>query len=312
MEQSRMKRKIMMSIVKKALAGGLALAIMITSAFQIQTENVQAATPKWKTAYTNILNNRMLIEKYQDVSYLKRYFGEDYKFNKYYYYDLDKNGIPELFLYSSTMGLTQIFTYNKKPISLGYYDIAKINKSKKEIIVKGHWHGAGGSGDKEWSIYAMNKSKNKINMKYYMDIMGNRVTVYNGNWKLLSSKKSYYNSIYNSHIKTATSPGKFNVKKFMQTKDIYGTYKDAKGNRITIKKFSGYNAKGEKCIGKLTMKYTDGTSWNAYIGYVEQDKYIQVISEGSKVVALLRLGVTGMTVEFRNNMDVYVWYKKAK
>lgn len=95
-------------------------------------------------------------------------------------------------------------------------------------------------------------------------------------------------------------------------KDIYGTYKDAEENRITIKKFNGYNAKGDKCIGKITMKYANGTSWSAYIGSGEQNKYFQVLSEGSKVVALLRLGTTGMSVEFRHNMDVYVWYRRIK
>lgn len=95
-------------------------------------------------------------------------------------------------------------------------------------------------------------------------------------------------------------------------KDIYGTYKDGEGNQITLKKFSGYNAKGDKCIGKMTMKYPDGTSWSGYIGGVVPGEYIQVLSEGSKVVALLRPKTTGMTVEFRYNMDVYVWYRRIK
>lgn len=199
--------------IKKLLSGVLAAIVLMGAIIPASTVETFASTPKWEKAYNKVLKNPKLVDKYDDTSYLKFYFGEDYKFNRYYYYDLDKNGTPELFLYSTTMGLTEIFTYKKKLISLGYYDIARINKSKKEIIVQGHWHGAGGSGKDEWSVYSMSKNKKKIVMKYYLDILSGEVTVYNGEFKLLSKKRSYYDKIYNGHIKKATKIGKFKKKK---------------------------------------------------------------------------------------------------
>lgn len=59
---------------------------------------VNATQKKYKTTYKKVLTNKDNVKKYtNDISYLEFYFGENCVFNKYYYYDLDKNGIPELF-----------------------------------------------------------------------------------------------------------------------------------------------------------------------------------------------------------------------
>lgn len=204
------------------------LVVFISTAFLSPTR-VNAATPKWKTTYNKILKNWRLVEQYEDMSYLKmyfdpQYFGSQYRFDRYFTYDVDKNGTPELFLHSTSMGLTEVMTYNKKLISLGYYDIAKINKKTKEIIVHGHWHGAGGSYENELSVYKVNKKSSSL--KYYIDIMPNdtngsqRVSVYNGKWKLLSTKKSYYDIIYKGHIKNATPIKKFKKYKLTDKKGL--------------------------------------------------------------------------------------------
>lgn len=207
----------------------LVLFIIFISAALLSPTRVNAATPKWKTAYNKILKNWRLVEQYEDMSYLKmyfnpQYFGSQYKFNRYFTYDVDKNGTPELFLHSTSMGLTEVMTYNKKLISLGYYDIARINEKTKEIIVHGHWHGAGGSYENEWSVYKVNKKSSSL--KYYIDIMPNgtngsqRVSVYNGKWKLLSTRKSYYDRIYKNHIKNATPINQFKKYKLTDKKGL--------------------------------------------------------------------------------------------
>lgn len=205
----------------------LVLLMVFASIALLSPTQVNAATPKWKTAYNKILKNWRLVERYQDMSYLKMYHGigdTGYNFNRYFTYDVDKNGTPELFLHSTSMGLTEVMTYNKKLISLGYYDIAKINKKTKEIIVHGHWHGAGGSQDNEWAVYGVNKKPYPL--MYYIDIMPNgtngtqRVSVYNGKWKLLSTKKSYYNKIYKDHIKNATPINRFKKYKLTDKKGL--------------------------------------------------------------------------------------------
>lgn len=100
-----------------------------------QTTEVNAASgASWRNAYESILNNWKRAEKYCNTSYLKTYFGRNYKFNQYFLYDLNRNGIPELFLHSSTMDLTLVFTYNGKLISLGYYDIYGFNTGKHELL----------------------------------------------------------------------------------------------------------------------------------------------------------------------------------
>ena len=206
------------------IKGILILTVIFISVVLLLQTQVNAATPKWKTAYSNILKNWRQVERYQDMSYLKMYFGTDYKFNCYFTYDVDKNGTPELFLHSTTMGLTEVMTYNKKIISLGYYDIEKINKKTKEIIVHGHWHGAGGSYENEWYVYKVNKKPYAL--RYSIDIMPNgvngsqKVSVYNGKWKLLSTKKSYYNKIYKTHIKKATAINKFKRYKLTDKKGL--------------------------------------------------------------------------------------------
>lgn len=215
------QNKIFVDRNMKNLLGLLMVSISIILLLPTQ---VNAATPEWKTAYSNILKNWRLIEQYEDMSYLKMYHGRGYDFNRYFTYDMDKNGTPELFLYSTSMKLTEVMTYNKKLISLGYYYIAKINKKTNEIIVHGHWHGAGGSQENEWSVYKVNKKS--CSLKFYIDIMPNgvngsqRVSVYDGKWKLLSTKESYYRKIYKAHIKEATEIDKFKRYKLTNKKGL--------------------------------------------------------------------------------------------
>lgn len=190
------KRKLS---VKRCLCVFIA-ALMILTVPVIYPETVNAASGSgWKKSYESILNNWRRAEKYCDTSYLKMYFGRDYKFNQYFLYDLNRNGTPELFLHSTTMGLTIVFTYNGRLRSLGYYDIYGFNTDKKELIVRGHWHGAGGSGVNEWTIYKMGSSW--MQGTYTMDKMNGNYSVYNMQDGTFTGSSKMYNAIYSQHIR---------------------------------------------------------------------------------------------------------------
>lgn len=170
-----------------------------------QPMQLQAAAPKWQKAYAGIIKNWKKIESISgyDSSYLKTYFGKNYKYDKYFLCDVDGNKTPELFLYSSKMGLTAVFTYSaysNRVIFLSYDDYYKINRKENALVVKGHWHGAGGSGTKEYAIYQVNN--NVIREKYYIDNLGGNYQTYkNGNYSTLQRTKSAYNKVYRQYVK---------------------------------------------------------------------------------------------------------------
>lgn len=165
------------------------------------TANAATTSSNWEKAYKKIIHNYKLLDKYGDMSYVKSYFGKDYKFDKYFLCDINNNKVPELFLYSSTMGLTVVLTYsNNKVVYLFYDDICKINRKASEIIVNGHWHGAGGSGEYEWSIYKI--KENTCDIEYYIDKLGGNYSIYNADMKCISKKKTTYNKILTTYVKS--------------------------------------------------------------------------------------------------------------
>lgn len=122
----------------------------------------------WYEAYKMILKDWTTIDRYGDFSYLKMYFDIDYQFDDYYLCDIDSNGTPELMLHSDYMNITAIFTYHDNQIQYLMYDaIYGINKDTGEIIIEGHWHGAGGSGENEWKAYQV--KNNEADYSMYID-----------------------------------------------------------------------------------------------------------------------------------------------
>lgn len=193
--------------------------ILLFSSLNIEVS--AANNKKWQAAYKKILQNWRSIEKYGDFSYVKRYWGKEYSFDQYFLCDVNKDGTPELFLTSTKMGLTAVFTYNKKPILLHFDAIYKINKSKKIIVVRGHWHGAGGSWVNEYSIF---KVKGK-DLKYicYIDKLTNDYetiyTIYTGKDYNKTTKK-VYNKYYKKYVKGGKKFSKYKKYKLSNTKGL--------------------------------------------------------------------------------------------
>lgn len=133
-------------------------------------------TENWSDCYRLILQDWTVIERLADLNYLPFYFGDGYGFDSYFLYDVDRNGTPELFLCSSTMCLTAVLTYTDQPVFLLYEDIYAINPETSEIIIRGHWHGAGGSGTNEWRAYRISGSTPELTLS--MDWMPYGYSVY--------------------------------------------------------------------------------------------------------------------------------------
>lgn len=208
------KRKTWQSVMICCMVGVLLF-------YSLVPETVQAATTKkWKKEYTTILKDWTKVEKYENLEYLKMYFGSQYKFDKYFLCDVDKNGVPELILCSSTMGLQEILTYKSgKIVSLGYDDYYKINTTKHTAVVKGHWHGAGGSGDKEYSIYKVDGKK--MSTLYYIDKLFGKYYIYKGdNWKKLKGTKTNYNKVYTKYVKGGKLISKYKKYKLSDTSGL--------------------------------------------------------------------------------------------
>lgn len=187
-----------------------------------------AASKSWKTAYKNVLKNWRTIESVAGYSgdYLKRYFGSSYKYDKYFLCDMDGNGVPELFLYSTTMNLATVFTcVNGSLVYLSCDQYYKINTSKHLLVVNGHWHGAGGSGAYEYSIYRVKrKSCAKL---YYIDMMpgGTSYEVRNEKTGGTFHKKAKYRSVYKKYVSKGKLFAKVKKYKLSNKKGLKETVK---------------------------------------------------------------------------------------
>ena len=110
----------------------------------------------WREAYTAMLTDESaraaVIGK--DADYRRSYFSGDPSAltpSAYAVADLNADGAPELLLYAEGTGLTDVFSFDGTLRYLGYDAFFGFLPEEGLAIVHGHWHGAGGSGDREWS-----------------------------------------------------------------------------------------------------------------------------------------------------------------
>lgn len=167
--------------------------------------------PQWMTEYQAVLWDVSLVDSYIDLSYERNiYFRDDgFSFLKYFLYDVDKDGVPELFLQSS-VDLFAVLTYDDSLKGLGFNSYEFINEETGEIIVHGHWHGAGGSGEYEWQIYKIQHLPTQLNQEY-IDKMGDQYSVYNAATSKYEDDKAKYNDIYNRSVKGSTPISSFSL-----------------------------------------------------------------------------------------------------
>jgi hypothetical protein len=114
------------------------------------------------------------------------------------------------------MDLTAVLTYqNGSVVLLGCNQIARINQSKKAIIVNGHWHGGGGSGA-EWTVWK--KKGDSLYNKYYIDEVDGEYTVGKDDKYSSSYDSKQYNKIYNKYVKKAKKISKYKKYKLSDKK----------------------------------------------------------------------------------------------
>ena len=151
----------------------------------------------WKSQYAKILDNPSLISNYLDLSYINMYHRGDFYFTSYFMCDVDNNNIPELFVQSNHM-LKAVLTCTGegRVVGLSIDDYYKINKKRHTLAVKGHWHGAGGSGIYEYAIYKI--SGCRIRMQTYIDKMSSYIVYRNGAYDKVP--RSQYNKVYKKYV----------------------------------------------------------------------------------------------------------------
>ncbi len=116
----------------------------------------------WQRAYRALLEDPALLDTVIEAGeYRKGYFGgwespwELLPFSDYAAADLNGDGVPELLLHSGEMGLIDLIGWNGDYVYLGFDDYMGFLPEEKAALVHGHWHGAGGSYDQEYSVYSL-------------------------------------------------------------------------------------------------------------------------------------------------------------
>ena len=177
-------------------------------------------TETWRSQYAKILDNPSLISKYFDFKYVNFYYDNKFYFKSYFLCDIDNNKIPELLVRDQNDRLTAVLTCSKygKIIGLGYNNFYKINKGNNSLIVRGHWHGAGGSGIHEYVVYKIDK--NKMKMITYIDLHPNIVVYKNGEYVKTNIKE--YRRYYSKYVDGGRL---FNGYRFYGLKNKEGLYK---------------------------------------------------------------------------------------
>lgn len=175
----------------------------------------QRTSAPWQTAYQELLSDTSLVDSYIDISYERGYFSgwsyadSGFTFDKYFLYDVDQDGVPELFLQSS-VDLIAVFTFDNSLTGLGFNSFDSINTETGEIIVHGHWHGSGGSGTDEWQIYSISHSPTSFEWQY-IDKMPGRYSVYNVETGRYDDDEAAYYEIYNRSVIGATPISSFHL-----------------------------------------------------------------------------------------------------
>ena len=122
----------------------------------------------WYEAYRSVIMDWTIIEDFEEehgwVEYLKNesayYLDFCYEFYLFWLCDIDRNGTPELFLWdpNAVIGdVVVILTYTDRPVVIFGEPIDGVNVETGEIIIHGHWKGAGGTEafGNEWAAYKL-------------------------------------------------------------------------------------------------------------------------------------------------------------
>lgn len=112
-----------------------------------------------------------------DGDYRRTYFGWDSalpEISAYALADLNGDDVPELLLTDAGTGMTDVFCYDGALRYLGYDCVLGFLPEGGARIVRGHWHGSGGSGEHEYSAQPLFDAEAPSVYFDYMEYEGQR------------------------------------------------------------------------------------------------------------------------------------------
>ena len=191
---------------------------------------VKHPTPD-KNAYASLIADRHsalpAIWAANGLEYREAYFsyGEDpVSFDRYALADLNGDGFPELLLCSKGMGLVDLFTCRDNLLYIGYNNYFGFLPGSGTAVVRGHWHGAGGSGTDEWSVIDLASGETVA----YFDRLGDDTSkVYhfmdeNNEWTQMQDSpeaSALYDSLYEKYVDACV---RLNDLQFYEIGDLSG------------------------------------------------------------------------------------------
>lgn len=140
------------------------------------------------------------------ASFARDWFGVDSVFNKYYLYDLDKNGTPELYLWQEKTNMTLVSNYNgKDTVVSGMFSLDRLNPETCELLEQSTWQGETGSEKNEWTVFAYD-DKGVLDETLYFDYDNPQyegVCIFDLASEEMRENASMdeYNKLYDEHVK---------------------------------------------------------------------------------------------------------------
>ena len=146
-------RRLFAFLLCTALMFGLCLFAVPSGA--AQAADALPSYGSWREAYTAMISDgeaRAAVMG-EAANYRKNYFSDPALLtpSAYAVADLNADDAPELLLYAAGTGLTDVFCFDGTLRYLGYDAFFGFLPEEGLAVVHGHWHGAGGSGEREWS-----------------------------------------------------------------------------------------------------------------------------------------------------------------
>lgn len=139
------------------------------------------------------------------LEYRESYFSSDQdliSFDRYALADLNGDSFPELLLCSKGTGLVDLFTFQNQLLYLNYDRYFGFLPGTGDTVIRGHWHGAGGSGTDEWTVNSLSSG----NTIAYFDRLGNSENQFyhfilpdqDIQWEMMDSPESA--ALYNEQV----------------------------------------------------------------------------------------------------------------